>query len=145
MSALTCEFCGRVSIHMDGWRQIFSRSMTRHDDEKTYMICPKCHKLIIEDKACVEPDPDVELDSIRDKLEEEDPGRPFIGMSLRDFLCSDMYLRTQNIMFQDRKKQPISDYTNQLDLVIIAVDRPDKNRVIYVTLGDKPNTKEKKK
>ena len=96
MSALTCDFCGRVSLHMDGWRQLFSRSMSSHDDEVSYMICEKCHKKIVEENVGAIVDPEVQLDAVRESYEDSDPAKDYIGMTLRDFLCSGMYLQTQN-------------------------------------------------
>jgi len=135
MSALTCEFCGRISTKLEGWRQIFTRSMTEHDDEVTYMICPKCHKKIIEDNVGAVVDPDLEMDAIMESLDDSNPGAAYVGLKLRDFLCSDMYLKTQGIYFRDKYDIDITDYMPLMDSVIIAVNEPDENNRIKVTLN----------
>lgn len=134
MSALSCNFCGRIAINPDGWRQVFTRSMTTHDDEQMYMVCPKCHKKLIDDNVGAVIDPDAELDAICDSLEDSDPARDFIGMTLRDFLCSDMYLKTQNIYFEDRIGMTIKDYTHCMSAIVIGIDKPDKEGRRKVTL-----------
>ena len=134
MSALTCEFCGRISTNLEGWRQIFTRSITEHDDEKQYMICPKCHKKLIDDMLGAIIDPDLELDAIRESLEDSDPARDYIGMILRDFLCSGMYLKTQNVYFQDKLDFDIKDFTPCMEAKVIAIDKPDEKGRTRVVL-----------
>ena len=138
MSALTCNFCGRISTKIDGWRQIFTRSIQTHDDEQNYMICPKCHKLLIEDKLGAVVDPELEMDAIRDSLEDDDPTRPYIGMSLREFLCSGMYLKTQNIFFQDKLGMDIKDYMPCMDARVLGINAPDEKGRRKVTLDYDP-------
>lgn len=134
MSALTCDFCGRMSVHMDGWRQMFSRSMTSHDDEVSYMICEKCHKKLIEENIGAVIDPEVQIEAVRESYEDSDPTKDYIGMTLRDFLCSGMYLTTQNIYFRDRLEMPIEDYMPVMNSIVIDITKPDKDGKIYVTL-----------
>lgn len=134
MSALTCDFCGRISIHMDGWRQLFSRSMASHDDEVSYMVCPKCHKKIVEENVGAIVDPEVQIDAVRESYEDSDPTKDYIGMQLRDFLCSGMYLKTQNIYFLDRLEMPIKDYMPVMDAIVIEIEKPDQDGKIFVKL-----------
>ena len=136
MSALTCEFCGRISVKPEGYRQIFTRSMTEHDDEKVYMICPKCHKKLIEDNIGAVIDPELELDAIRESYEDDDPARDFIGMPLKEFLCSGMYLKTQNIYFQNKLEMGIQDFMPCMDAKVLKIEKPDdkgRTRVILDT------------
>ena len=134
MSALTCEFCGRISTNMEGWRQIFDRSMTVHDDEVQHMMCPKCHKKLIADNVGAIVDPEAEFDAIRESMEDDDPARDFIGLKLRDFLCSGMYLHTQNILFVDRNGNDIKDYMPCMDDAVIAIEKPDDKGRRFVTV-----------
>ena len=134
MSALSCSFCGRISTKMEDWRQIFDRSMTEHDDENQYMMCPLCYKKIIADNVGAVIDPEREFDAIRDSLDEEDPVRNYIGMKLREFLSSNMYLKTQNIYFRDRDDEDLKEFIPFLDARILSIDKPDAQERIKVTL-----------
>lgn len=134
MSVLTCDFCGRISMKMDDWRQVFSRSMVSHDNEVSYMMCPRCHKKLIEENVGAVVDPEVQLDAIRESYEDSDPAKVYIGWQLRDFLCSGMYLNTQNIYFRDRLEMPIEDYVPVMHAVVMDIAKPDKDGNIYVTL-----------
>lgn len=136
MSALSCNFCGRIAIKPDGWRQVFTRSFTSHDDEIMYMMCPKCHKTLIEDNVGAVIDPDAELEAIRESLDDEEPAKIYIGMPLRDFLSSSMYLKTQNIYFEDKIGTLIQDYLPCMDARIIGIEsNPDEKGRRKVTLN----------
>lgn len=134
MSALTCEFCGRISTKTENWRQIFTRSISNHDDEQMHYICPKCHKKVIEETLGAIVDPELELDAVRENMDDDNPMRFAIGMNLRDFLCSDAYLRTQNIFFKDNKDVDIKEYMPCMDSIIIDADMPDEQGKIFITL-----------
>lgn len=134
MSALTCDFCGRISTKTEGWRQIFDRSFEKRNDETMMMICPRCHKLIIENTKGAVIDPNLEYDSVKEAMDEKDPGRAYIGTMLRDFLQSPLYLRTPNIYFEDAEGQIIKDYMPCMEKKIIKIKKQDNGR-LRVTLN----------
>ena len=124
-SALACDFCGRVSVDHEGWRQLFTRSMTSHDDEKAYMACPKCHKKLIDENVGAVIDPEAAFDAIRDSLEDNDPAKDYIGVTLRDFLRSNLYLRTHGIYFTDRYGIQMKDYLGDMGARVLRIEKPD--------------------
>lgn len=139
MSAFTCAFCNRISTNPEGWRQLFTRSLEHHDDEKTYMVCPKCHKTIIDEMLGQVVDPEMEFDAIREAMMDDDPTRDFIGMPLRDFLRSGMYLQTQNVFFVDKLGFPINDYMPCMGARVLTIEKQDTQGKTKVTLNYDPD------
>lgn len=134
MSALTCGFCGRMSAQIEGWHQIFDRPVTRHDGEDMHMVCPKCYDQFIKSNLGAVVDPELEFDAVREAMDDDNPGKNYIGMTLRDFLCSGMYLQTQNIYFQDRDGIDVKDYMNVMDVRVLDIEQPDEHERIRVVL-----------
>lgn len=66
-----------------------------------------------------------------------DPTNKFIGLPLRDFLCSPEYLNnTKNTyIFQNIKKEEITDFTSWMAKSIKAIDKQLDNK-IYITIHD---------
>lgn len=124
-SALACDFCGRISIEHEGWRQIFTRSMTVHDDEKVYMICPKCHQKLIGDNVGAVIDPEAAFDAIRESLDDSDPAKDYIGTTLREFLRSNLYLQTHSMYFTDRYGIVMKDYLDDMNARILKIEKRD--------------------
>lgn len=135
MSVLKCDFCGRTqSKSHEGWRQLFTRSFTKHDDEKMYMMCPSCSERIIENNIGTVLDPEAELDSIRDLFDDKDPRSNCIGLTLRDFLQTEYYLQTPDIYFCDMTGLEITEYIKYMTAVVKMIRRPDQKNRIRVEL-----------
>ena len=124
-SALACGFCGRISVEHAGWRQLFDRSMTEHDDEISCMICPKCHKNLIEANLGAVVDGDAAVEAVLSEMEDSDPAKDYIGSSLRDFLRSMLYLRSHDMYFTDRYGIVMKDYLNDMDARIVRIEKMD--------------------
>lgn len=125
-SALACDFCGRISTNHEGWRQIFTRSMTSHDDEKAYMACPLCHKKLIDDNVGAVVDPEAAFDAIRESIEDGDPAKDYIGSTLRTFLRSKLYMQSHNIYFTDRYGIVMKDYLDEMDSRVLRIEPRDE-------------------
>lgn len=126
-SALACDFCGRVSsTNHEGWRQIFTRSMTEHDDEKVYMTCPICHKKLIDDNVGAVVDPEAPFDAIRASVEDDDPAKDYIGVTLREFLQSNLYMQSHNVYFTDRYGIVMKNYLDEMDTRILRIEPRDQ-------------------
>lgn len=98
------------------------------------MCCPKCHGKIIDDNLGTVVDPELQFEAVRESLEDSDPARDFIGLPLRDFLCSGMYLQTQNIYFTDKFGIIVTDYMECMDARVLKIDKRDTHGRRQVTL-----------
>lgn len=132
MNALTCSFCGRISTETENWRQAFVRPFAKLGGEKMLLLCPKCYKKFIENNIGTVLDPDLEMEQLAEAA--NDNVKQYIGMMLRDFLCSEMYLTIQNIYFQDKNGQPIKSFMPCMDARIRAIARPNQKGQRMVTL-----------
>ena len=138
-SALACSFCGRISMEHEGWRQLFDRSMTSHDDEDTYMMCPKCHEKLIADNIGAVIDPEAPFEAVREAIEDGDPAKDYIGIPLRDFLQSRLYMQMHEAYFADRYGIRMKNYLECMDARILRIDERDplgRRRVILDTESD---------
>ena len=103
------------------------------------VVCPKCHKTIIDEMLGQVVDPEMEFDAIREAMMDDDPTRDFIGMPLRDFLRSGMYLQTQNVFFVDKLGFPINDYMPCMGARVLTIEKQDTQGKTKVTLNYDPD------
>jgi len=100
--------------------------MTVHDDEKTYMACPLCHKKLVDDNVGAVINPEAAFDAIRDSIEDGDPAKDYIGVTLREFLRSKLYMQSHNMYFTDRYGIVMKDYLDEMDSRVMRIEPRDE-------------------
>ena len=130
----SCSFCNKPCKDKINILTITPISENPEDGSKEtpehLHICDQCLQTLILDQKYQRPEADSTVN-----LEDPEPGKAFVGMELHTFLCTQMYLSTQNIIFKQLDGTIIRDFGPWIRRKVAFVSQPDpKTNEIYVTL-----------
>lgn len=127
---ITCMFCKQPHTENVKMYEIKTKDINT-DEYQTYHTCEYCighiQKFLSEVTNTPLKNPD---------HDDPKPEDAFIGMLLKDFLCTAMYINTTyNVIFYDYTGLEITEFSNYMQHPIHNIRKEDKIETIHVMLG----------
>ena len=126
MLHMTCDFCGR-QLENNAFQMFLQNMSDPNAETEKKIICLDCKKRYIDANTG-------KADAIEPILEDPEPGRAFTGMVLADFLRTDLYRTTQNIIFKTREDETIRNFYPWIRRHVLFVSMPNAKGETIVTL-----------